>query len=152
ATIHQDLNQDAQNTWLTEGELLGDFSNVTAIKFVGDADLTPISGLATSGVTIRFGLQAGDTSNPFSEDANAAGDLYSDRFTAFTESFQSAGGDYQILGSNRVTVRTVSHSVGDLVFEDRDGDGAYTEERDRLVPDGVTVNLYYEGMDGDVLV
>ncbi|NYF08985.1 hypothetical protein HDC94_000141 [Leifsonia sp. AK011] len=152
ATIHQDLNEDAQNTWLTESELLGDFSNVTAIKFVGDADLTPVTSQATSGLTIRFGLQAGDTGNPFSDDANAAGDLYSDRFTAFTESFQSAEGDYQILASNRVTVRTVSHSVGDLIFEDRDGDGLYTAERDRLVPDGVTVNLYYEGMDGDVLV
>ncbi len=152
ATINQDLNHDDQNTWVSEVALLGDFSNVTAIKFVGDADLTPVTSNSTSGLTIRFTLQAGDTSDPFSDDANSAGDRYSDRFTAFSESFQGTNGAYQILASNRVTVRTVSHSNGDLVFEDRDGDGLYTEGRDLLVPDGVTVNLYYEGTSGDELV
>lgn len=152
ATIHQDLNEDAQNTWVTEAALGGDFSDVTAIKFVGSFALTPSMAVSTSGYLIRFTLQAGDTNDPFSDDANAPADVYSDRFTAFSASFQGTGGDFQLLASNRVTVRTVSHSTGDLVFEDRDGDGLYSAARDRLVPDGVTVNLYLPGLNDDVLI
>jgi len=96
-------------------------------------------------------LQAGDTADPFSAAANEAGDLYSNRFAAFSSTFMGANG-FQVLASNRVTVRTVSHSNGDLVFEDRDGDGRYTAGRDLLVPDGTVVNLWYEGANGDVLV
>lgn len=152
ATIHQDLNEDAQNTWVTEASLGGDFSNVTGIKFVGNSALTPSTTVSTSGLLIRFALQAGDTVDPFSAEANAPADVYSDRFTAFSESFQGTGGDFQLLASNRVTVRTVSHSTGDLVFEDRDGDGLYSSARDRLVPNGVTVNLYSERLNEDVLI
>ncbi len=151
ATINQNLNLNT-STWVTAASLGGDYSQVTAIKFIGDDNLTPVTTVATSGLTVAFTLQAGDTSDPFSATANAAGDRYSDRFTAFSSTFGGAGGTFQVLASNRVTVRTVSHSNGDLIFEDRDGDGLYTAGRDLLVPDGVTVNLYYEGAGGDVLV
>lgn len=150
STVDQNLD-DNTSTWVTAADLAGDFSQVTAIKFVGADDLTPFTASATSGLTITFDLQAGDTADPFSAEANAAGDLYSNRFTAFSDTFTGADG-HQILASNRVTVRTVSHSNGDLVFEDRDGNGRYTEGRDVVVPDGVTVNLYYESAGGDVLV
>lgn len=150
ATVNQNLNANT-STWVTEAALGGDFSQVTAIKFVGDGDLTPLTNAASSGLTIAFTLQAGDAADPFSADANQAGDLYSNRFTAFSSTFEGAGG-FQVLASNRVTVRTVSHSEGDLVFEDRDGDGRYTAGRDALVPDGTVVRLVFEGDDGDSVV
>lgn len=148
ATINQNLTLNT-STWRTEAELGGDFSEVTGIKFIGAGNLTPFTTEDTSGVTVTFTLQAGDTANPFSARANGAGNVYSDRFTAFSSTFQSNNGTYQMLASNRVTVRTVSHSNGDLVFEDRDGDGLYTAGRDLLAPDGTVVNLYFEGRDGD---
>ena len=150
STVNQDLNENT-STWVTGASLNGDFSQVTAIKFVGNSNLTPFTTEATSGLKIVFTLQAGDTVDPFSDQANAAGESYSDRFTAFSSTFTGANG-FQVLASNRTTVRTVSHSSGDLIFEDLDGDGRYAAGRDVLVPDGVTVNLYYEGTGGAVLV
>lgn len=153
STINQNLNLNT-STWLTAAQITAGpgWGAVTGIKFIGDSDLTPISRLATSGLTVSFGLQAGDTVDALSAKANRPNDVYSDRFTAFSSTFRGAGGTFQTLASNRVTVRTVSHSAGDLVFEDRDGDGAYDATRDRLVPDGVRVNLWFKGAGADVQV
>ena len=139
-TINQNLNNNT-STWVPAAGI-SDWSLVTGFKFVGSQDLTPIKRTATSGLVVSFELQAGDTADPFSADANKANNVYSDRFTAFSDTFSNANG-FQTLASNRVTVRTVSHTVGDLIFEDVNGNGAYDAGVDGLVPDGVTVNLFY---------
>ena len=81
-----------------------------------------------------------DPTDPFSTTANAAGDVYTNRFTAFSQSFSNAQG-LQLLASNRVTVRTIGFAAGNLVFADVDGNGVYDPAVDALVPDGVTVEL-----------
>ncbi|HAP76268.1 MAG TPA: hypothetical protein DCR14_09320, partial [Acidimicrobiaceae bacterium] len=153
ATVNQNLNLNT-STWCSEsggtftlvsgaGTCPASFDDVTALKVVGADNLTPVTSFATSGLTVRFGLQAGDTVNPFSTTANEPNDVYSNRFTMFSSTFTNANGQFQTLASNRTTVRTVSHSLGDWVFEDRDSDGLFTAGRDAVVPDGVTINLWY---------
>lgn len=150
-TVNQNLNLNT-STWCSSaggtftlvsgvGPCPTSFADVTAIKFIGADNLTPFTSAATSGLTITFTLQAGDATDPFSVDANEPGDVYADRFTLFSSTFTNAQG-FQTLASNRTVVRTVSHSVGDWIFEDRDGDGRYTAGRDLPAP-ASTVNLWY---------
>ncbi|MFV0309682.1 MAG: DUF5979 domain-containing protein [Desertimonas sp.] len=152
ATVDQNLNTNT-STWCTEADF-GDagcpasFADVTAIKWIGTDLLTPIGARATSGFHIGFDVTAGDAAEPFSDAANAAGDRYANRFTAFSSTFAGAGG-LQLLASNRVGVVTVGQSVGDLVWEDVDGDGAYDAAIDELVPDGTPIELWYRPAAGD---
>jgi hypothetical protein len=150
-TINQNLNLNT-STWCSEsasaftlvsgsGSCPAAFADVTAIKFIGAANLTPFTTVAMSGLTITFTLQAGDPIDPFSATANQPNNVYTDRFTMFSSTFTNQQG-FQTLASNRTVVRTASHTVGDWIFEDRDGDGKYTDGRDLPAPDA-TVNLWY---------
>ncbi|MEI2707119.1 MAG: DUF5979 domain-containing protein [Ilumatobacteraceae bacterium] len=147
-TVNQNLNTNT-NVWCTQAQFgsagcPASFADVTALKMVGSANLSPTAVPATSGLTMTFTTQAGDTADPFSSTANKADDRYLNRFTAFSSTY-SSNAAFQQLASNLVAVRTVGLRVGDLVFADRDGDGAYDPSIDRLVPDGVTVKLWYLG-------
>ncbi len=147
-TVNQNLNTNT-NVWCTQAQFgsagcPASFADVTALKMVGSANLSPTAVPATSGLTMTFTTQAGDTADPFSSTANKADDRYLNRFTAFSSTY-SSNAAFQQLASNLVAVRTVGLRTGDLVFADRDGDGAYDPSIDRLVPDGVTVKLWYLG-------
>ncbi len=146
STINQNPAANT-STWCTEaggtftlvsgaGTCPTSFAGVTGLKMIGRSDLSPITTPATSGLTIAFTLQAGDPANPLSAAANKPGDVYSNRFTMSSATFTDL-----TLASNRVVVRTVAHSVGDWIFEDRDGDGKYTPGRDLPAPNA-QVNLW----------
>lgn len=136
ATINH--NPDINNSnWLTEAALGGNFSNVTAVKFVSNYDLGR-DGDPHQGMRATFTLQAGDTTNPNSSTANKPGDIYTNLFTLDTSSLPVD----QFLSSNAVSVTIASYSVGDLIFADVDGDLKYTEGIDIPAPDGIVVELH----------
>ncbi|PID46742.1 MAG: hypothetical protein CSB47_02505 [Proteobacteria bacterium] len=136
ATINYDPDNNNSN-WVTEAALGGDFSQVTAIKFVSAYPLEK-DGDPHQGMKATYTLQAGDSANPLSTAANQPGDAYTNLFTLDTPSLPAA----QFLKSNATTVEVASYYVGDLVFADVDGDLKYTEGVDVPVPDGVTVQLH----------
>ncbi len=103
------------------------FADVTAFKFVSNYDLE-IDGDPRQGMFIDTGLQALN---------NEPGDIYTNRFGLDSASLPAA----QFLRSNNVTVRVASYSIGDFIFVDADGDGAYDPTIDVPVPDGVPVEL-----------
>src|SRR5690606_34332103 len=95
------------------------------------------------GIVVSFTLQAGNDTDPWASDANRVGDVYTNRFTAFSPSFSNQQtGLLQQFASNAPSVVVVGFEVGNLVFADHDGDGRYDPLVDGLVPDGVVVNLH----------
>jgi len=134
-TINYDPDKNA-STWVDEAALAGDFSNVTAIKFVSAYKLEK-DGDPHQGMKASYTLKIGDSSDPESTFANKPGDKYSNLFTLDTQSLPAE----QYLKSNTTTVEVASYYVGDLVFADVDGDLKYTDGIDIPVPDGVTVEL-----------
>ncbi len=139
ATINYDPDIDKNNTtnWVTEAALAGNFSQVTAIKFISNYKLEK-DGDPHQGMESTYTLQAGDTGNPNSADANKPGDIYTNIFTLDTPSLPAA----QFLRSNPVSVSIASYSVGDLVFADVNGNLKYDKGIDLPAPNGTKVNLY----------
>ena len=134
-TINYDPDNNASN-WVDEAALAGDFSQVTAIKFVSAYKLEK-DGDPHQGMKAFYTLKVGDSSDPESNFANKPGDKYSNLFTLDTPSLPAE----QYLKSNTTTVEIASYYVGDLVFADIDGDLKYTDGVDIPVPDGVVVEL-----------
>ena len=134
-TINYDPDNNTSN-WVDEAALAGDFSQVTAIKFVSAYKLEK-DGDPRQGMKATYTLKAGDSSNPESSFANTPGDKYSNLFTLDTPSLPPE----QYLKSNTTTVEVASYYVGDLVFADINGDLKYTDGVDIPVPDGVRVEL-----------
>ena len=134
------INYDPDNntsTWVTEAALAGDFSQVTAIKFISNHPLEK-DGDPHQGMKASYTLQAGDTTNPNSAEANKPSDFYTNLFTLDTSSLPAE----QFLRSNAVSVQIASYSVGDLIFADIDGDLKYTIGIDIPAPDGITIELH----------
>ncbi len=103
------------------------WGDVTAFKFSSNYDLAR-DGDPRQGMNIEITLQA---------DNNEPGDVYTNRFGVDSPSLPAA----QFLRSNNVTVRVASYSIGDFVFVDADGDGAFDPTIDVPAPDGVVVEL-----------
>lgn len=148
ATVSQHLDDDKDpSMWFTEGQFggtgaPGSFADVTAIKFVAENTLTTESNFDGSGIRIKYSTVQTD---------NAAGDLYANRFTAFSDTFKS-GESYQLLTSNQTTVRVVGFSLGDLVWLDQDADGKFTEGTDQVAPEGADVQVFKQDGESAVLV
>lgn len=134
-TINFDPDNNTSN-WIQEAALGGNFSQVTAIKFVSAYKLEK-DGDPHQGMKATYSLKAGDSSNPLSNGANLPGDIYSNLFTLDTNSLPAD----QFLKSNTVSVQIASYFVGDLVFADIDGDLKYTNGIDIPAPDGITMEL-----------
>lgn len=140
AGITHDPDQNSlQNTttWVTEAALGGNFASVTALKFVSNYRLEK-DGDPHQGMKATYTLQAGDTADPNSADANKPGNLYTNIFALDTDSLPAE----QFLISNPVSVTVASYSVGDLVFADVNGNLTYDKGIDIPAPNGTTVNLY----------
>jgi uncharacterized repeat protein (TIGR01451 family) len=139
ATINYDPDIDKNSTtnWVTEAALGGDFSQVSAIKFISNYKLEK-DGDPHQGMESTYTLQAGDTTNPNSADANKPGDIYTNLFTLDTPSLPAA----QFLKSNSVSVSVASYSVGDLVFADVNGNLKYDKGIDIPAPNGTKINLH----------
>ena len=162
STINQNWNLNT-STWCSStdgvtftlvhgaGTCPASLADVTAWMFNESNALSPVTNPNKNRVNIPFTLQAGDPLDPLSVDANSPGDRYTNRFTAFSNTFVSAGLP-QRLSSNTVRVRTLGFSAGDFVWDDRNGDGLYTEGTDFPVPDGVTINLYYVPTSGPAVL
>ena len=128
AQVPQDLNADTNpGIWSTTFT-----PNATAFKFVASNPLGNVASGAASGLQIK--VQTKQT-------GNAAGNLYANRFTAFSSTLMN-NGKYQLLTSNQVTVRVVGFSLGDLIWFDLDNDGKYTPGVDKTAPAGVKVEVH----------
>ncbi|MBU3976648.1 SdrD B-like domain-containing protein [Propionicimonas sp.] len=119
---------------------------VSAIKFEATASLptNAAEGGIHDAMTVNLGLQATGNSN---------GALYANRFTGFTPTVRvstAADADLQLLQSNRVQVQTYQFAVGDLLFIDVNDDGRYDSAVDELAPNGVGVELWSPGADGQI--
>ncbi len=136
AGISFDPDNNTSN-WITESALGGDFSQVTAIKFVSSYALEK-DGDPHQGMKATYTLQAGDPANPDNATANRPGDIYTNLFTLDTSSLPAE----QYLKSNSVSVQVADYSVGDLVFADIDGNQHYDASVDALAPDGTLIELY----------
>ncbi|MBK0422128.1 DUF11 domain-containing protein [Leucobacter sp. CSA2] len=125
--VPQDLDHDTDPTIWSP-----DFTaDATAFKFVA-ADALGVAATGDSaGLKITFTTK---------QSANAAGDRYANRFTAFSDTLAN-GGRHQLLTSNQVTVRVVGYSIGDLIWLDRDDDGVFTPGVDEAAPAGVAVEV-----------
>jgi len=135
-TINHNPDQNTSN-WLTEAQLSGDFSQVTAVKFVGAYPLEK-NGDPHQGMQATYSLRAGDVANPSSANANLPNNRYANLFTLDTASLPPE----QFLKSNTTVVEVASYTVGDLIFADLDGDLKYTASVDIPAPNGVKVVLY----------
>jgi protocatechuate 3,4-dioxygenase beta subunit len=113
------------------------FDKVTALKFVSNYDLAK-DGNPRKGMLATYTMQAGDTVDPNSANANQPGDLYTNRFAFDTTSMDAA----QFLRSNNVSVQVAAYSIGDFIFADNNQNGKYDAGIDAPAPDGVTVDLY----------
>ncbi|MBK0422202.1 DUF11 domain-containing protein [Leucobacter sp. CSA2] len=128
AKVPQDLNKDTDpSIWSTTFT-----TDATAWKFVAKNPLERTAAGATSGLQIKFTMN---------QDQNAAGDLYVNRFTAFSDTFKD-NGTYQMLTSNQVMVRVLGYSIGDLIWFDANNDGKFTPGVDTMAPEGVKVEVY----------
>ena len=128
ANVPQNLNDDTDPTIWS----MSYTPDATAFKFVADAPLGNVNEGALAGIVIKFQTN---------QSGNAAGDLYSNRFTAFASNLQQ-GGKMQLLTSNQVMVRVVGFSVGDLIWFDNDNDGKFTAGVDTTAPLGTKVEVY----------
>jgi len=68
---------------------------------------------------------------------NAASDLYTNTFGVDSTSLPPA----QFVKAKRNIVTIVSHSIGDWVFVDTNGNGIYDPLIDFPAPDGITIEL-----------
>lgn len=103
--------------------------DATGFKFVAAGPLTTTANASKSGIEIRFQTDQRE---------NKAGDVYTNRFTVTSPTLDSGR---QLLTSNSVSVRVMGFSLGDFVWFDLDGDGAYTEGTDRPAPEGVRIEV-----------
>ncbi|WP_053382754.1 DUF5979 domain-containing protein [Leucobacter celer] len=103
--------------------------NATGFKFVSATPLATTADASGSGIKIAFQTDQAE---------NEAGDVYTNRFTAISPTLD---GGNQLLTSNTVSVRVLGFSLGDFIWFDIDGDGAYTAGTDRPAPEGVTVQV-----------
>ena len=142
ATINHDPDNNNSN-WLTKDQLNGNFSKVTALKFVSNYKLEK-DGDPHQGMKATYTLQAGDTADPNSVNANKPSDLYTNIFSLDTDSLPAE----QFLTSNPVSVQVAAYSIGDMIFADVNGNGKYDAGIDGVVPDGVKVELYKVENDG----
>ncbi|AQP48200.1 hypothetical protein BW730_12505 [Tessaracoccus aquimaris] len=128
--VPQDLNADTDpSIWSTTFT-----TDATAWKFVAAQGLDFAGTGVKSGLQFKFKMNQAD---------NAAGDLYVNRFTAFSDTFKNeATGVYQVLTSNQVMVRVVGFSLGDLIWFDANNDGKLTPGVDTTAPEGVKVDVY----------
>ena len=129
--IPQDRNADTNPAIWVQQAGVEDWAAVTGFKFVSTTALTNFTTGDASGLSIVFTI---------TQSGNAPGDRYSDRFTAFSETFRDTQGVYQLLTSNQTTVRVVGFSLGDLVWVDEDNDGVFTAGTDTTVA-GVVVQV-----------
>ncbi len=104
------------------------FVDVTAIKHVSNYDLE-INGDPRQGINLSYTLQA---------TGNVSADRYVNLFGVDSVDLPAA----QYVKGNRSIVIISGHSIGDLVFVDIDGDGAYDASIDIPAPDGLAVELY----------
>ena len=132
ASVPQNLNDDTNPAiWTTS---ITDWSTVTAFKYVAGSNLAVASNPNASGLVLKYTTK---------QATNDPGDIYANRFTAFSNTFTNAG-RFQLLTSNQTTVRVVGFSLGDLIWTDEDFDGKFTAGTDTPAPEGVTVNVYNE--------
>ena len=150
ADLPNTINQDARvntSTWCTyavgvftpasgPGACPATFGDVTAVKVALGFNFAKKTDVVKSGVKITLNAVAGDQIDPFSSLANKAGDIYTNRFVLTSPSFSK-----QRVISNSVNVRVVGFSLGDLVFNDANGDGNW-DAGEGTAPAGVTINLY----------
>ncbi|MHA3724095.1 DUF7927 domain-containing protein [Leucobacter sp. HY1910] len=144
--VPQNLNDDDASIWFAESDFgapgaPADWTQVTAFKFVGDTKLETGTNTKKSGLILTFETEQRD---------NDPGDLYANRFTAFSDTFSGEQEGYQLLTSNQTTVRVLGFSLGDLIWIDQDRDGKFDEARDLAAPAGVTVEVY-SAADGGTL-
>lgn len=142
-----DFNPDANTaagttTWCLQNDFgnancPADFGEVTAIKFISNYPLAK-DGNPRQGMKASYTLQAGDTINQNSNNANKAGDLYTNRFTFDSTSLPPD----QYLRSNNVSVKVAAFSIGDFVFADLNDNGKFDSDIDTTVPDGIKIELY----------
>ncbi len=103
------------------------FAEVSGIKFVANYDLEPL-GHSRRGQQLEYTLSA---------QQNEPGDGYTNAF-GLTSSDLPTG---QVIRSRAATVTIASHSIGDFIFVDVNGDGKYTKQVDVIAPDGISVEL-----------
>lgn len=113
------------------------FGDVTGLKFVSNYSLAR-DGNPRQGMEAGYTMAAGDPANPGTATANRPGDIYTNRFALSSGSL--TGGQY--LRSNSVSVQVASYPIGDLVFEEANGDGDYDPPLDTPAPDGTVVELH----------
>ncbi len=137
--VPQNLNNDTDaSIWFTE-DRFGEtgaprsWADVTAFKFVAQDSLATESNVKKSGLILTFETEQGD---------NAAGDLYANRFTAFSDTFKNEQTGYQLLTSNQTTVRVLGFSLGDLIWIDQNHNGKFDAATDTTAPAGVAVDVY----------
>ena len=118
----------AQLPVLTDGST--DFSGVSGWKFESAQILDKV-GTEDSVMVLHFHLQPLD---------NNPGDVYANRFAAFSDTLKQD--EHQVLASNETLVGVLGFTLGDLIWEDVDYDGVYTEGVDHPVPAGVVVQVY----------
>ena len=104
------------------------FSDVTAIKHVGNYDLET-NGNPRQGLVMTYTLQANN---------NSSSDKYVNLFGLDSASLPAS--QYVIAKSGVVLV--AAHSIGDFVFTDINNNGVYDAAIDLPAPDGITVELY----------
>jgi len=131
---------DGSGPWKTYAQLTAagmTLNNVTGWKFV-DSNPLPPSTDPNSIINLKFQLQP---------TGNQAGDMYANRFTAFSDTLKS-GGTYQVQASNETLIGVLGFSLGDLIWFDTDHNGKYTPGVD-VPAAGVTVqvHLVYNGAD-----
>ena len=127
--VPQDLNADTDpSIWSTTFT-----PNATAFKFVAADPLGNVNAGAKSGLQIKFQTK---------QATNDAGDLYANRFTAFSDTLKDNKGKYQLLTSNQVMVRIIGFSLGDLIWFDINNDGKFDPTIDKAAPEGVKVEVH----------
>ncbi len=97
-------------------------SDVTALRHDSNYSLEA-DGNPRQGISVRYSLTAAN---------NDSGDIYTNSFAVDTDSLPAA----QFIRTGSFSLYIASHSVGDLVFIDLNGDGRYTPADDALAPDG----------------
>ena len=131
---------DGSGLWKTIDQLTAagmTMDDVTGWKFVATYQLAPSTD-PNSIINLHFSLLP---------DGDQAGEVFANRFTAFSSTLMS-GGEFQVQASNETVVGVLGFSLGDFIWEDVDYDGVYTEGVDQPA-DGVVVQVF--NADGDLM-
>ncbi|PZU46968.1 MAG: hypothetical protein DI566_06525 [Microbacterium sp.] len=136
ASIPQNIDADTNPAiWQTQAQVSANWGAVTGFKFIASGPLAIASNVNASGIVLKYTT---------TQLGNDPGDLYSNRFTAFSDTFMN-GAAHQLLTSNQTVVRVVGFSLGDFIFTDENADGRYTAGTDTPAPAGVTVQVFRSG-------